>query len=157
MIPSFLTKLINIIMIIILIIALFVTFDKDIPTSDNLKLLNNFNNAKVLAINCVDLYKLGNKNEFENVKSKLYDTFSTSLQNEYFDVDLSSENTPVTNIKLLNIVGENLDEKGISNKKETVLSYLFKIDVELVRNNETINKCMLVTVKNNKITKIESI
>ncbi|MFA8998083.1 hypothetical protein ACEI87_10430 [Clostridioides difficile] len=157
MIPSFLTKLINIIMVIILIIALFVTFDKDIPTSDNLKLLNNFNNAKVLAINCVDLYKLGNKNEFENVKSKLYDTFSTSLQNEYFNVDLSSENTPVTNIKLLNIVGENLNEKEILNKKNTVLSYLFKIDVELVRNNETINKYMLVTVKDNKITAIETI
>ncbi|HBF1820585.1 hypothetical protein [Clostridioides sp. ZZV15-6597] len=157
MIPSFLTKLINIIMIIMLIVTIFMTFDKDIPTSDNLKSLNNFNNAKVLATNCVDLYKLGNENEFENVKSKLYDTFSTSLQNEYFDVDLKSENTPVTSIKLLNIVGENLDEKKIVTKKNTALSYLFKIDVELVRNNETINKCMLVTVKNNKITTIESL
>ncbi|HBG5344179.1 TPA: hypothetical protein KQG29_001543 [Clostridioides difficile] len=157
MIPSFLTKLINIIMIIILIVTVFVTFNKNTPDSDNLKLLDNFNKAKFLATNCVNLYKLGNKNEFENVKSKLYDTFSTSLQNEYFDVDLNSENTPITNIKLLNIVGENLAEKEISNKKSSALSYLFKIDVELVRNNETINKCMLVTIKNNKITKIESL
>ncbi|MFL8710858.1 hypothetical protein Q3304_08830 [Clostridioides sp. GD02377] len=117
--------------------------------------LNEFNNAKNIAVNCVDLYKLVNKNEFNNIKAKLYDTFSTTLQNEYFKKDLDSEITSVKKIKILNIVGEKYDEKEFI--KNNSKKYFFKIDVELIRNNQIINKCMLVTIEKNKVTDIQSI
>ncbi|EQF29695.1 hypothetical protein [Clostridioides difficile] len=117
--------------------------------------LNEFNNAKNIAVNCVDLYKLVNKNEFNNIKAKLYDTFSTTLQNEYFKKDLDSEITSVKKIKILNVVGEKYDEKEFI--KNNSKKYFFKIDVELIRNNQIINKCMLVTIEKNKVTDIQSI
>ncbi|HFL3653874.1 TPA: hypothetical protein ACG3P3_001598 [Clostridioides difficile] len=117
--------------------------------------LNEFNSAKNIAVNCVDLYKLVNKNEFNNIKAKLYDTFSTTLQNEYFKKDLYSEITSVKKIKILNIVGEKYDEKEFI--KNNSKKYFFKIDVELIRNNQIINKCMLVTIEKNKVTDIQSI